>query len=218
VSVALSDAISAVERGDLAAGRALLLEIVARDPANISAWLWLARTYDDPGKRQECLQQVLALDPDNDQALELLTQPDTARLGRAVDSGASRSSKALRLAVEGGLGALLLLIGAFLPIVDVAPFGPLSFWQIDRLMSQTYGALFVGMAVVSLLFVAVRRFTWLWLTGLASFVLLANAFAQLFVFQNSLTFSDIHWLGWLVLFPGAILLMVAAARTSRRFA
>lgn len=216
MSAILSDATAAIERGELALGRELLLQIVSRDPGNTAAWLWLARTCHDPQRRRECLEQVLALDPDNDEALELLTQPDL-RPGLPGDAGSGHSVRAFWPAIQGGLGALLLLTGAFLPILDVPSVGQVSFWQIDRLMSQTYGTLLVGMALLSLIFVVVSRFKWLWLTGLASFVLLANAFAQLFAFQNRLTFRDIHWLGWLVMFPGAILLIMVAARTSRRF-
>lgn len=217
MSATLSDATSAIERGELTLGQELLLEIVSRDPGNSAAWLWLAQTYDDPAKRRECLEQVLALDPDNDEARELLTQPyNQSRVSGG--SGSGRSIRSFWPAILGSCGALLLLAGSFLPIVEVSSIGQVSFWQIDRLMSQTYGTLVVGMAILSLLFVAVRRYSWLWLTGLASFVLVTNAFAQLFVFQNRLTFGDIHWLGWLVMFPGVTLLIIVAARSSRRFA
>lgn len=59
------------EQRDLATGRKLLSQVVQQDPDNELAWLWLARTMSDPAKRLQCIERVLAINPNNKTALAL---------------------------------------------------------------------------------------------------------------------------------------------------
>lgn len=65
----LQAGIQAVRAGDLARGRALLLEVVAADERNEPAWLWLSAAVDDPADRLIALENVLVLNPGHPQAL-----------------------------------------------------------------------------------------------------------------------------------------------------
>jgi tetratricopeptide (TPR) repeat protein len=53
--------------------RELLFRVAELDQTNILAWLWLSTVLDDLDDRATCLNNVLALDPDNSQAKAGLT-------------------------------------------------------------------------------------------------------------------------------------------------
>ncbi len=48
--------------------RELLMQVVDQDEHNVTAWLWLSGVVDDLEDREICLENVLALDPENDVA------------------------------------------------------------------------------------------------------------------------------------------------------
>ena len=48
--------------------RALLRAVVAAEPGNESAWMWLANVADSPDEAAACLDKVLALNPANERA------------------------------------------------------------------------------------------------------------------------------------------------------
>ena len=56
--------------GDKVRARALLERAVEGAPDSVEAWLWLSGTHTAPDEMARCLRQVLAIDPDNQQALE----------------------------------------------------------------------------------------------------------------------------------------------------
>jgi hypothetical protein len=62
---ALAFAIDAINQGDLATGKQLLLRILRSDPYNDKAWLWLSATYTTVDQRKTCLLRALAINPDN---------------------------------------------------------------------------------------------------------------------------------------------------------
>jgi tetratricopeptide (TPR) repeat protein len=64
----LQAGITAIQRGERAAGRALLLRVVERDEHNEQAWLWLSQAVDDPADVQVALENVLAVNPGNAEA------------------------------------------------------------------------------------------------------------------------------------------------------
>jgi hypothetical protein len=87
--LSLERAIQALRAGDRETGRALLHDLTQAEPLRPEGWLWLAAAQDDPIQKRVCLQQVLALDPGNQQAAaglralaqqtgSLATQPTTA--------------------------------------------------------------------------------------------------------------------------------------------
>jgi hypothetical protein len=74
------EAKAAIERGDKTAGLAMLAAIIHEDPANEPAWIWMASTIDDPEKKRQCYQHVLALNPNNgaaQRAMALLDKGQT---------------------------------------------------------------------------------------------------------------------------------------------
>lgn len=66
----LAQAIGAIKAGQRGEGRALLAQVLAADPNNVTAWLWLSEVADSDDERREYLKRVLAIDPDNPEALK----------------------------------------------------------------------------------------------------------------------------------------------------
>jgi twitching motility two-component system response regulator PilG len=54
--------------GDKTRARPLLRQAVENDPANESAWMWLASVAESPQEALATLEQVLAINPDHEQA------------------------------------------------------------------------------------------------------------------------------------------------------
>jgi len=61
----LRQAREAIQREDKAAARALLSEAIRAYPGSEIAWLWLSAVVDDPERERQCLERVLAINPDN---------------------------------------------------------------------------------------------------------------------------------------------------------
>jgi tetratricopeptide (TPR) repeat protein len=61
----LQEGIAAARAGHREQARDLLLQVIALDEEVEPAWLWLSSVVDDPGERQICLENVLALNPGN---------------------------------------------------------------------------------------------------------------------------------------------------------
>ncbi len=71
----LEDAVQAIRMGDKEEGRQILEEILEADESNEEVWLWLSSVVDTDEDREICLENVLALNPDNavaDKGLEAL--------------------------------------------------------------------------------------------------------------------------------------------------
>ncbi|MBN2007374.1 MAG: hypothetical protein JXA21_28765 [Anaerolineae bacterium] len=68
----LQEAIVAARGGDHDHARQLLTQAVDYDEENVQAWLWLSRVAETPEDQQVCLENVLALDPDQSEAQEKL--------------------------------------------------------------------------------------------------------------------------------------------------
>lgn len=58
----------AVKQGRTAEGRALLMQVLERDEQSELAWLWLSGAVDDPADQQVALENVLAINPKNQDA------------------------------------------------------------------------------------------------------------------------------------------------------
>lgn len=80
----LAQARAALSAGRRDEARILLISLVREDPTNIAAWLWLSGALDDVSQRRECLERVLAIDPNHAAArhglevLDMQTVADTA--------------------------------------------------------------------------------------------------------------------------------------------
>ncbi len=62
-TLTLVQAIAAIKVGRRAEGRAMLDQILAADPCNVMALLWMAEIAETDEERRECLDRVLAIDP-----------------------------------------------------------------------------------------------------------------------------------------------------------
>ena len=61
----IDDAIQAIRMGDREGGRQILEDILEADESNEDVWLWLSSVVDSDEDREICLENVLALNPDN---------------------------------------------------------------------------------------------------------------------------------------------------------
>jgi hypothetical protein len=73
----LQQAITAIKAGDKQAGKRLLAETLQANPCEESAWIWMSAVVDSDVQRRDCLERVLAINPNNEIARQGL-----ARLGR----------------------------------------------------------------------------------------------------------------------------------------
>src|SRR3989442_967339 len=64
----MRDGQAAAKRGDKAMARALLTQLLERDPHNEQAWMWLSGAVSDPEEQQTCLENALIINPRNAQA------------------------------------------------------------------------------------------------------------------------------------------------------
>jgi hypothetical protein len=61
----LEEAIGHIRMGNREHGRQILEEILEKDETNENVWLWLSAAVDSNEDREICLENVLALNPDN---------------------------------------------------------------------------------------------------------------------------------------------------------
>ncbi len=66
----LQDAIAAARSGQREQAQLMLHRIVADEPANVDAWLWLGGVEVDPAAQYRALERVVALDPSNERAAQ----------------------------------------------------------------------------------------------------------------------------------------------------
>ncbi len=59
------EGITAAKAGNRERARDILIHAVERDEKDVTAWLWLSGVVDDLEEREVCLENVLALDPEN---------------------------------------------------------------------------------------------------------------------------------------------------------
>jgi tetratricopeptide (TPR) repeat protein len=86
VEYQLQEGITAVKNGDREQARLLLLKVVEEDEENEAAWLWLSSVVEDEADRRACLENVLALNPDNAAARRTLLELDkAAKAGTAAN-------------------------------------------------------------------------------------------------------------------------------------
>jgi hypothetical protein len=127
----------------------------------------------------------------------------------------------------GLLGAIILFVGTFAPIVSFPVVGSQNYFQ----NGKGDGTILIGLAVVSALLALLKKYEGLWLTGVVSFGVLAFTFFNL---QAKITGMDasmqadladnpfavignvmlqsiqLQW-GWAVLVIGTLILIAAAA-------
>lgn len=73
----LEQAIAFINAGDKKRGRELIIEILKGDPANDTAWVWMAAVSDQYQLRKECLEEALKHNPGNKTAKKALMRFQT---------------------------------------------------------------------------------------------------------------------------------------------
>ena len=77
IDSAFNRGVDAVSENNLPLARDLLSEVVERDEDNLAAWIWLSQVVESSEDQGICFNNILTLDPDNEEIrekLELLTQ------------------------------------------------------------------------------------------------------------------------------------------------
>ncbi len=124
----------AARRGDKTAAQVLLREVVAADPDNELAWLWLASAVDNLEERRAHLEKVLSINPNNSRAEEALRRlPDRGSTPSRQAAPRRRSAAANQRSGQGpgpltivvaivvGLAVLVALIFALVASQQQSP-------------------------------------------------------------------------------------------------
>ena len=102
----LSQAVNAIKAKDFHNARRILASILNHDPKNEQAWLFLTLCTEDPQQKQDCLQQVLAINPHNEHALRA-----QSRLSSTKNQPTPSSPPSSKKSRSGFFNFLDLLIG-----------------------------------------------------------------------------------------------------------
>jgi len=83
----LKEGIAAVKSGQRTKARALLQEVVRQRPNDATAWLWLSGAVETDDERRQCLERILAFDPNNAHAIRGLQKlrPSTTPIQGAFE-------------------------------------------------------------------------------------------------------------------------------------
>ncbi|MBN1994583.1 MAG: DUF4178 domain-containing protein [Anaerolineae bacterium] len=111
INETLQKGIRAARRGRPEPAQHFLSQVIQVDPNNEEAWLWLSRVVEDPLQRTECLQKVLAINPNNHWAAEQLAELQAAAPTPAAETPqpAAEERKYKRLQPKSGEIKLELL-------------------------------------------------------------------------------------------------------------
>ncbi len=108
--------IEAARRGDKPAAQVLLREVVASDPNNELAWMWLASAVDDLDERRSHLERVLRINPDNPRAQEALRR---LQPGGGERPPIARPRQRPPAAATGGPNTVTIIVGAIVVLAVV---------------------------------------------------------------------------------------------------
>lgn len=89
----LRQGIAAVKAKAFAQARSHLREVIAQEPDNITAWLWLSASVSDPLKQEACLQRVLTLQPGHEAAQARLTIIQGQIIQQFLDRGSAAAQQ-----------------------------------------------------------------------------------------------------------------------------
>ncbi len=130
--------------------------------------------------------------------------------------------------VLGFMGAFVLIVGVFAPLINVPIMGSVNYFQ----NGKGDGTFVLALGIISLVLILAKQYKWLWITGLGSLGLLTFTF---FHFQSKISQMktemetglagnpfrglvdvamqsvQIQW-GFALLAVGAILLIISAAK------
>jgi len=86
--------INAAKAGQKDLARQLLQQSIRLEPRNEAAWLWLASVARDPRERLFCLQKILEINPENEQAIKALRMMETQMAGAPPPAAPARPTAA----------------------------------------------------------------------------------------------------------------------------
>jgi hypothetical protein len=90
ISEKLTQAVQLIKAGNKQAALPILKEIVQIEPNNETAWLWLYSSVDNTSQKKYCLQKVLEINPNNQNARNAL-----AKLSNQIPSPAPQLARPL---------------------------------------------------------------------------------------------------------------------------
>lgn len=124
VDAMIREGIKASREGKKDDARTLLLKAVELDEHNEQAWLWLSAVVDSPEDQQTCLENVLAINPNNEKARQGLRY-----LKQKIGGGGPASSPSgSQPAVEEAFANISFTQPAAPPVSDLGgPFSASSF-------------------------------------------------------------------------------------------
>lgn len=88
--------IAAAKSGQREQARELLTQVVQQDEKNIAGWLWLSGVVDSLEDREVCLENVLALEPNNAAASKGLSLLRKQKAGQALSQGIASAKSGQR--------------------------------------------------------------------------------------------------------------------------
>lgn len=136
MSKQLSEAVAAIKAGDKVTAENILSNILDKEPNHEGAWLWMSKVVKTNAEKQECLNKVLEINPDNDVARQALTKlKERASLKKTVKAEKATGSGGLSLfqigvlvilvlilcTVFGGIGATILFLSQSQPVASNQP-------------------------------------------------------------------------------------------------
>ena len=176
----LDRAAESIKGGEIDQGRQDLEWVLTQEPENVLAWLWMSRCFKDSGRKLKCFQRVLAIDPTNQHAIkgmkqygerkpagqEFVPEPTNGRGAPAAQAIAiSSPTRVVEIPqLVGIVGALLIMAGVLVPIVQVPLLGGLSYLDFGYIETGFLILLGVATAVALVL----KRYELCWSTGLAA--------------------------------------------------
>ena len=87
MSEKLQQAIQLIKAGDKQEGRQILADVLAGDPKNETAWLWMAGVVDSDEQRLYCVKEVLKINPSNQAAQQALDSLSKDQVEPGYDAG-----------------------------------------------------------------------------------------------------------------------------------
>lgn len=106
----IRDGIEAARSGDKATARELLEQATELDENNEKAWFWLASVMPTDEERRVCLGQVLAINPNNQKAQQILDKLNARKKAASDNEEVVPGISRRQLMLFGGGGAAIVLI------------------------------------------------------------------------------------------------------------
>ncbi len=114
IEALMQQAIAAAKTGKRDEARQILLKVVREDETNIRAWMLLARVATDANEKRTALNNVIELDPDNQQANQMLAQLTISGVFSEENQNAVRAGASLRKILLGVTVVMVLIIAGII--------------------------------------------------------------------------------------------------------